>query len=203
MRAISLLMLVSSLGFAQNPGVEERKPAAFQEIERGFFFEGRAGFWGTIAPPVLAGNKSYFSSGQAVQLDIGYDIGERVSPSVFFLASGNRMGSDYTGLSTTRTSSGDYSSLGVGGQIKVRLVGLADSQEVKRTWFYLKGAAGPEFYQPAALLPNLDVLLMLGGGVEYFTRLRHFSIGLEASFSAHLLSATFGFAVLPTVKYAF
>jgi hypothetical protein len=201
-RSIVFVCLVSSVSLAQTT-VEDRKAVAFNEIERGFFFEARAGFWGTIAPPALAGTKTYFSVGQGLQVDMGFDIGERVSPSIFFLATGNRMGSDYTGLSVSKTAAGDYGAISVGGQLKVRLVGFDDSQEVKRTWVYVKGAVGPEFYSPAALLSKLDVLLMVGPGIEYFTRLRHFSLGIEANLSVHFLTGTVGFAVFPTVKYAF
>jgi hypothetical protein len=100
---IAWFVVTSSLAFAQNAAgkLEDKKGANYNEIERGFFFEARGGFNGVINPPARSGSASYFSTGQAIGIDVGFDIGERVSPAIFFLASSNRMGSDYTGLSTT------------------------------------------------------------------------------------------------------
>lgn len=207
MKRLSLLVgavvsLLPAVGLAQR-AVEDKKAVTFNEIERGFFFEARGGFWATINPPASAGTKTYFSPGQAMQIDVGYDIGERISPSLFLMASSNSMKSDYTGLSQAGTASGDYSALVPGAQLKFRLVGFADSQDVKRLWIYVRGSAGVVFYSPASLLPGIDLLISAGPGVEYFTRLRHFSIGVEANFNFHALTASVGFSVLPTVKYAF
>lgn len=200
-----IVALSSSFAFAQNaaPKLEDKKALSYNEIERGFFFEGRGGFWGIINPPTLSGGRTYFSAGQAIGLDMGFDIGERVSPSIFLLASANRMLSDYTGLSTTGAASGDFGAITPGAAVKVRLVGFTDSQEVQRTWIYVRGGAGVVFYSPASLLPTIDVMITGGLGVEYFTRLRHFVIGLEGNFNFMALTQSMGFSILPTVKYAF
>jgi hypothetical protein len=196
-----VLLVTATVGFAQEK-VEDKKAPTIQEIERGFYFEARGGFFGVVNPPASGNSKSYFSGGQAVQLDMGFDIGDRVSPSIFLLATANKMGSDYTGLSGG-TASGDFAAMIPGVGVKVRLVGLDDSQNVKRTWFYVHAAGGVVFYSPASLLNRLDVLLSAGPGVEYFTKLRHFSIGIEAKFNFMVLTQTIGFSILPTVKYSF
>lgn len=184
--------------------VEDKKAVTvINEIERGFFFEVRGGFWATINPPAAEGTKSYFSSGQAVELDMGFDIGERVSPSIFLLASANKMGSDYTGYATNGVASGDYGTFIPGVGLKVRIVGFKDAQDVERTWFYARVSGGVMFYSPAALINKLDVLISAGPGIEYFTKLRHFSIGIEANFNFMALTSSLGFSVLPTVKYSF
>lgn len=201
-----IVALASSLAFAQTaaaPRLEDKKGLSYNEIERGFFFEGRGGFFGVINPPHLSGGANYFSVGQAIGLDMGFDIGERVSPSIFLLASANRMLSDYVGLSTNGAASGDFGAIMPGAAVKVRLVGFADSQEVQRTWIYVRAGGAVVFYSPRSLLPNLDVLVTAGVGIEYFTRLRHFVIGLEGNFNFFALTQSLGFSVLPTVKYAF
>lgn len=199
-----VVALTSSFAFAQAaPKVEDKKAVKFNEIERGFFFEGRGGFYGIINPPVLSGGRSEFSAGQAIGVDVGFDIGDRVSPSIFFLASSNRAQSFYTGLSTTGAASGDFSAMMPGAAVKIRLVGFDDSQEVKRTWIYVRAGAGVVLFSPQSLLPNIDVLVTAGPGIEYHTRLRHFTIGLEANFNFLALTQTIGFSVFPTVKYAF
>lgn len=200
-----IVALASSLALAQSaaPKLEDKKALKYNEIERGFFFEGRGGFFGVINPPALSGGRTYFSAGQAIGLDMGVDIGERISPSIFLLASSNRMLSDYTGLNTTGAASGDFGAITPGVAAKIRLVGLADSQDVQRTWIYVRAAAGVVFYSPPSLLPTLDVMISGGAGIEYFTRLRHFVIGVEANFNFMALTQSVGFSVLPTVKYAF
>jgi hypothetical protein len=199
---LAVCCLLPSLALAQAKPLEEKKAVTSNEIERGFFFEARAGFWSIVNPPSSNG-RTYFSPGVAMQVDMGFDIGERVSPSLFLLAATNPMKSDYTGLSENGTSSGDFSTLAPGAQVKVRLVGFDDSQDVKRTWLYARAAGAVVFYSPQSLIPKLDVLISAGAGVEYFTRLRHFSIGLEANFNFLALTQSIGFSVLPTVKYAF
>lgn len=199
-----VVVLASSVGLAQAPRrLEDKKAVSYNEIERGFFFEARGGFFGVLNPPALAGGFTEFSPGQAIGLDVGFDVGERVSPSIFLLASSNRMDLQYKGLSTTGAASGDFGAMIPGAAAKVRLVGFSDAQEVRRTWLYVRAGAGVVFFSPASLLPNIDVLITAGPGIEYFTRLRHFVIGLEANFNFMALTQTLGFSVLPTVKYAF
>ena len=201
--AVALAMFSTVSMAAEPTAVEERKGASFNEVERGFFLGVNAGFWGTINPPALTAKERYFSPGQAVQVEIGGDIGERVSLAAFFLATTNKMGSDYFGLNSTHTASGDYGSIAPGVTGKFRLVGFKDSQDVKRTWIYVRVQGAVMFYTPAGLKLPLDVMLAGGPGVEYFTRLRHFSIGVEANFNFMALTGSLGFSILPSVRYAF
>jgi hypothetical protein len=201
-RGSMVLALVASAAWGQARPVEDKKGVAINEVERGFYFEARGGFWSTFNPPTTAGGVTYFSPGEAAELDLGFDVGPIVSPSLFLLATGNRMRSDYIGFSGG-TSSGDYGALIPGLGLKVRLVGFDDAQSVRRTWIYVRAAGGVILYNPSALIDRLDVLISAGAGIEYFTRLRHFSIGIEANFNYMALTSSFGFSVLPTVKYSF
>lgn len=195
--------LLSSLAMAQVKTVEDRKLSTINEIERGFYFEARGGFWATLNPPTSAtGAAGHFSPGQAAELDLGFDIGERVAIALSLLITANRMPSDYTGFSGG-TASGDYGALIPGAGVKIRVVGFSDAQDVRRTWLYVHGAGGAALYNPQALLNKFDVLVSGGLGVEYFTKLRHFSIGLEANVNFFVLTQAVGFSVLPTVKYSF
>ena len=204
--ALLFAAIASSVGFAQAKTVEDKRTVTtFNEIERGVYLGANGGFWATIVPPGRAGEPRPFLGGQAVQIELGYDIGERVSAGLFFLgATTNRAGSDYKGLSTKTTpTSGDYGMIVPGVTAKIRLVGFADNQDVKRSWFYVRVALGYVFYSPTALIPQSDVLISAGPGIEYFTRLRHFSIGVEANFNFLALTSSVGFSILPTVRYAF
>lgn len=213
-------VFIASAALAQGKvAAEDKKAITYNEIERGFFFGVSAGFWGTINPPAGPQSAQYFSPGQAALVEIGYDIGERVSPALFFLATSNRMGTDYTG--TVRTCgeagpracgngeapqavrSGDYGSIAPGAGARIRIAGFKDSQDVARTWFYARVGAAFVLYQPNTLIAQPDLLIFAGPGLEYFTRLRHFSIGVDANFNFLALTQSVGFSVLPFVRYAF
>lgn len=222
-RLLCLVVAIApSLALPQEkPGKElkDKPQVTFEEIERGFHIGITAGFWSLVNPPanktiVLAGgtevtgSKQYFSGGQSARMEIGYDFGERVSAAIFIQATANRMGSDYTGKSQDPTSgvpraSGDFTTVIPGALVRIGLIGFNDSQDVKRTWFYVRLGAGYVLYQPKALLPIPDLLIFAGPGVEYFTRLRHFSIGFEANFVFMALTQALGFTITPMLKYAF
>ena len=67
----------------------------------------------------------------------------------------------------------------------------------------LKAGAGYVLFQPSSLLNYSDIFLFGAGGLDYFTHLRHFSVGLEVDVSYLVTSSSLGFAVLPNVRYAF
>ena len=50
---------------------------------------------------------------------------------------------------------------------------------------------------------RLAYFIFAGPGIEYFTRLRHFSIGLEATGSYLVNTGTIGFSVSPNLRFAF
>jgi hypothetical protein len=223
MRTRLLLLIVAiapSLALAQAKELKDKPQTTFNEIERGFYIGITAGFWSLINPPA---NKTFtredgvvidpastqsFSSGQTAQMEIGVDFSERVSAAIFVQATANRANASYTGKSQDPVTgapraSGDFTTVIPGALVRVGLLGLTDSQDVKRTWFYVRLGAGYVLYQPKALLPIPDVMIFAGPGVEYFTRLRHFSIGLEANFVFMALTQAFGFTVTPMLRYAF
>jgi hypothetical protein len=182
------------------PLLKEREAAPLSELERGFYFRGAAGGFFLTSLPASQGPKP-FSGGQMAQVEIGGDIGEHLSFGVFLMGTANRAGSDYIGDSGG-TASGDLVAIIPGAAIRLSLVGLPDANDVKRTWFYLRGGVGYAKFFPTALL-SPDALAFAGPGIEYFTRIRHFSIGFEVDGSYFVKSKTFGFALAPNLRYAF
>ena len=209
MRRLAVVCLLASLPvLAQEKVAKDREATSFNEIERGLHLSVAAGLWATINPPAGPGSARYFLLGQSARVELGYDFGERFSLGIFAQATANRAGTDYTGKSQDEVSgapraSGDYTEFIPGVTARISLAGLKDSQDVKRGWFYVRAGAGFVIYQPKALLPGSDVLIFAGPGLEYFTRLRHFSIGIEADFIFMALNASVGFTVTPMVRYAF
>jgi hypothetical protein len=181
--------------------VKDRAAETFNEIERGLYFSVQGGPSFLLNPPADSGPRP-FSTGQAIQVEVGIDVGERLSLGLFVLGSANRAGSDYVGKSQG-AASGDFSSLVPGATLRAHLVGFEDGQEVKRTFLYARVGAGFVLFSPKLLLPDSDILVFAGPGVEYYTRLRHFSVGLEVTGSYLISSGTVGFAVMPNLRYAF
>jgi hypothetical protein len=181
--------------------VNDRPEETFEEIERGLYFSVFAGPSFILNPPSSQGPRP-FSPGQAAQVEVGIDLGERLSLGLFVLGSSNRAGSEYVGNSGG-AASGDFSLLAPGAVVRAHLVGFADAQEVQRTWFYVRGGAAYAFFSPKQLLPDPDILVFAGPGVEYYTRLRHFSVGIEVTGTFLVSSQSIGFAVSPNLRYAF
>jgi hypothetical protein len=192
-------LAIPALANAQAAG--DRPAETFNEIERGLYFSVFGGPSFIVNPPASEGPRP-FSSGQMAQVEVGVDIGERLSLGLFVLGSSNRAGSDYVGNSGG-TASGDFSMLVPGAVVRAHLVGFADVQEVKRTWIYVRAGAGYALFRPKQLLPDPDILVFAGPGLEYYTRLRHFSVGIEVTGSFLVKSQSFGFAVTPNLRYAF
>jgi hypothetical protein len=192
-------LALPALANAQAAG--DRPAETFEEIERGIYFSVLGGPSFIVNPPASSGPRP-FSPGLAVEVELGVDIGERLSLGVFVMGASNRAGSEYVGNSGG-AASGDFSTLVPGAVARFHLVGLADAQDVQRTWIYIRGGAGYAVFRPKQLLPDSDILVFAGPGVEYYTRLRHFSVGVEVTGSFYIQSQSFGFAVTPNLRYAF
>jgi hypothetical protein len=205
--ALFTALAVPTLARAQNASAaknsEGDRPAeTFNEIERGLYFAVQGGPYFVVNPPSDDPNPRPFSPGQSAQVEVGFDLGERLSIGFFVLGATNRAGSEYVGKSEG-AASGDFSTLVPGATLRAHLVGFADSQEVKRTFIYARAGAGLALFSPKLLLPDSDILVFAGPGVEYYTRLRHFSVGIEVTGSYLVSSGSFGFAVSPNLRYAF
>jgi hypothetical protein len=204
-RSALLVIAVSALPLAAEaqeaaPPIKEREVTQLVEIEHGFYFRGSGGAFFLNSLPATQGPRP-FSTGQMAQIELGFDLGERFSIGVFVMGTANRAGSDYIGNSGG-SASGDVSGIIPGAAARFSLIGFSDSNDVKRTWLYVRGGIGYARFYPSALMPP-DAWVFAGPGIEYFTRIRHFSIGFEVNASYLLKSKTFGFALAPNLRYAF
>jgi hypothetical protein len=221
-QAAGLLILLPTLALAQaaSRGTAEKAVVPPSEIEHGFHIGLSGGAQLIFNPPVFNppnGPKSaqYLVGGQQVQLHLGFDLGERVSLGLFAYSGSARAGSDYTGTGRVErtdqsgttisapVASGDFTTFSAGATGKVNIVGFADAQDVKRTWIYVRVGAGFTLYYPRALIPGFDVMIFAGPGVEYFTKLRHFSIGLEVTPVFQVITQAFGLAITPNLRFTF
>ncbi len=183
--------------------LKDKEAVTYKEVERGFYLGATAGPWYLLNAPASHG-PTPFSPGLMTQVEIGTDIGERLSVAVFVEGATNSAGSDYLGKSNPPgTASGDFSSITPGAVVRVAAVGFPDAQDVERTWVYVRAGAGVVIFSPKTLLPDPDIMVFAGPGVEYHTRLRHFSVGLEVTGAFLLTSGSVGFAISPNLRYAF
>src|SRR5512140_2768993 len=189
--------LASSAALGQSPAAPQSdKPAeTFNEVERGFYVGTQAGpFFILNAPADPAISPRPFAPGQ---------VGALASAGLFLLGTANRAGSEYKGYSPTKSYSGDFAALIPGAAARINVLGLADANQTRRTFLYVRAVAGYALFSPRQLLPTPDILVFGGAGVEYYTRLRHFSIGVEITGTFLVSSQALGFAVTPSLRYAF
>jgi hypothetical protein len=205
--SVPTLALAQTTSASAAPLLEKEAPV--DEIERGFYLGADVGVSFLGGLPAPAGTSTPSAWGMMVRLEAGYDIGRYVTVALFGAFAAYSAGSDYIGFSQG-AASGAFSQLIPGVDVRFNALGFADSQGVQRTWLYLKVGAGWAFFQPTALftVPNgtsaYSAFYAFGGvGVQYYTHLRHFSIGLEVDATFLGKSNEWGFQVTPNIRYAF
>jgi hypothetical protein len=202
-RLAALALLVPSLALAQEAAPqlqEDPRAARFKDVERGFFVGFEAGYLGLLDTPTddqekfrLAGDSGGSAGGVLVGVILGVDLGKRISVGLYAQGGNERANANY----------GAFSLLSAGADAKVALVGWRDRNDWERVYLYVHGRGGYAKTYPEGLFGTSDVLVAGGPGVEYFTRLRHFSIALGADVVYATKAKAAGFAVYPTVRYTF
>lgn len=179
---------------------EDPRAPRFREVERGFFTGFEVGYLSLFKTPTADRNKFPFagagggrSDGFLVGTTVGYDITSRVALSAFALG----------GESSANVSYGAFSVYAFGGDLRLSFATLRDANQVERVFFYVHGRGGLLFTRPEGLFGSSDTYLAGGPGVEYFTHLRHFSVGLAADVAYVNKAKTAGLAITPTVRYTF
>ena len=208
-----LLASVPGRALAQTTSVSAapllEKEAPVDEVERGFYLGADVGVSYLGGLPAAAGTPSPSSWGMMLRLEAGYDIGRHFTVSLFGAFAAYGAGSEYIGYSDG-AASGAFTQLIPGIAVRFNAFGFADSQGVERTWLYVKAGAGWAFFQPQSLFTatpassSYSAFYAFGGvGVQYYTHLRHFSIGLEVDASFLGKSSDWGFQITPNIRYAF
>lgn len=201
---IALLALLAPLAASAQEAApalqEDPRAARFSEVERGFFVGFEAGYLRLLDTPTAdrakfpyAGEGGGAAGGLSVGVNVGVDLGQRVAISLFAMGGNERASVDY----------GAFSLLAVGGDLRLSLVGFRDRNQLRRLWVYVHARGGVARTYPEGLFGTDEVLVAGGPGLEYFTRLRHFSVGLAADYVYATKAGTGGFSVYPTVRYTF
>ena len=199
--AVALVVpLAAAAQEAAPPMPEDPRAPRYREVERGFFTGFELGYLGLFKTPTADRARYQYApanggaaNGLLVGVDLGYDLTSRIALAAFVLGSNSQASVSY----------GAFSVYAAGLDLRVGLLGSRDKNAVERTFFYLHGRAGYLVTRPEGLFGTNDTYFAVGPGIEYYTRLRHFSVGLAADMAYVAKAGTAGVAVTPTVRYTF
>ncbi len=185
---------------AAPPLEENPKAAHFKDVERGVFVGFQAGYMGLFKTPTqdqakypFAGSSGGRSGGMLVGAEIGTDLSSRLSLAL--VAQG--------GNERARVSYGAFSLYGAGLDLRYSYYGSKDRNDWERFFLYVHARGEYALTYPKGLFGTTDVLVQAGPGLEYFTRLRHFSLGFAVDYVYATKAKASGFAAYPTVRYTF
>jgi hypothetical protein len=192
------LALFSSAALAAPTG--EQQTVQQQFAEKGTYLGLAVGPFAFRNAP---GTKDRSSLGEAVRIDLRFNLLERVAFSLFVMGSVNRVAPDYAGFAQGGEAQGDFTSLAPGAALRLNLFGSTDSRNIRRLWVYVRAGGAYAMFWPAKLIPNKDYFLFGSLGIEYRTHLRHFSVGLEATPAYYPKFASWSGYLAPNIQFAF
>jgi hypothetical protein len=183
------------------PGaIEDPRAAKFSDVERGFFVGFQAGYLSLLKTPAhdpaafpYAVGGGGRSGGVDIQLTCGYDLTPRLALSLFAEGSSQRASASY----------GAFDVLAGGLDLRWAFYGQKDRNGWERFFASVHLRGGLLLSHPKGLFGATDTLVGGGVGAEYFTQLRHFSVGLELDGVYVVGARAPGFALTPTVRYTF
>ncbi|MGC3998108.1 MAG: adventurous gliding motility protein CglE [Anaeromyxobacter sp.] len=201
--AFAAALLLPALAAAQDAAPqlqEDPRVARFNDVERGWFLGFEAGYLHLLDTPTddpasfpYAGESGGPANGMVVGAQFGRDLGSRVSLALFAQGGNAHASADY----------GAFSLYSFGLDARVALFGARDRNDWERFFFYLHARGGYALTYPEGLFGTNDIVVQGGPGIEYYTKLRHFSVGLAADYVRALTAGANGFSVYPTVRYTF
>ena len=170
-------------------------------VERGFSVSidyGPNYFFFIDQPGFVKLNQDYVTPGTRMGLRLGYDLLNNISVDAFALANFNKGVLDADALAKGDLT-GDLAHFAFGAGLRFAFV------TTDRVFAYVRVGAGYALWFPPALAENATGSIHTDAsiGVEYYTKLRHLSIGLELDVQALLLPYAFGLQLYPTIKYTF
>lgn len=201
--ALAVVLTVPGLARAQDaapPLQENPKAARFDDVERGFFVGFNAGYLSFLDTPTsepenfpYAGESGGRSGGLLLAAELGRDFTPRVSAALFAQGGSQRASPSY----------GAFSLYAGGVDVRFSYFGRKDRNDWERFFLYVHARAGYARTFPKGLFGTSDVVVQGGPGLEYFTRLRHFSIGGSLDVVRALKAKANGVTLYSTVRYTF
>lgn len=200
-----LAMPAAALAQEAAAPIDDRPALKLSEVEHGIFVGVEAGGVFLFSPK--AGANGGFSPGRSFTFTAGGDIGDIVSLGLLVMGSNistpSGFTSPYTAAGATQPMKGSFSSLTLGAFAKISPFGFKDSNNVKRVYVYARAGGGYALMGPSNFYDGGDIVVLGGLGLEYFTHLRHFSLGLTADFFYGVNHMGAGLMVTPNLRYTF
>jgi hypothetical protein len=198
---LTLLLPALALGQDAAPQLQEDPRAArFRDVERGFFVGFETGYMRLLETPTddavkfpVAARAKGGAGGLLVGVNLGVDLGSRLSVALFAQGVNQKGDPNY----------GAFSLYAGGLDVRLAVIGQRDRNDWERFFVYVHGRGGYALSYPEGLFGTTDLVVQGGPGIEYYTRLRHFSLGLAADAVYATTAGVLGFAVYPTVRYTF
>jgi hypothetical protein len=205
--AVGIAACVASLAAAparaQQPAPllpEDPRAPRFEEVERGVYTGFETGWMAVFDTPTadrgkypFAGEGGGTASGMFVGAHAGVDVGDRLALSAF-VAGANLQGS---------RSYGAFGLFMSGADARLTVWSRRDRNGVERFRGFLHVRGGVALTRPTGLFGTTDLLVAAGPGLEYATRLRHFSLALAADGLWLTRAGAAGLTILPAVRYTF
>jgi hypothetical protein len=199
--SLGLLSSASAAEPAQDPAAQAdtvQQKAKFNEIERGFSFRVPVGVMAYIGNVTTGAITKSYTPGLLIGAEFGYDISPIFDLGGFFYFS------HVYGVNGSLASDPQRDLQSALGGLMARISFVA----TERFYFGLRAGVGYG-YQTTSVEPlqhGLGVVAALTA--EYFTRIRHFSIALDAGGLVYLpvgsgMGLSGGITVTPAVRYTF
>ena len=184
-------------------GKGSSRVAEIDEIERGLYLSidyGPNYFIPIKGANFVVLNPDYVRPGTRMGVRAGYDILNNIQLDVFLLANFNEGVIDANAV-TNQQLTGDVSHFAPGIGLRFDFV----TSEDQRFFAFVRAGVGYAFWFPSALAQGApgSVHTDASLGVEYYTKLRHLSVGVEGDVQALIAPFAFGIEVYPTLKYTF
>jgi hypothetical protein len=142
-------------------------------------------------------NPTSTSPSTRVGLRLGYDVLNNLAVDAFVLGTFSTGVIDLEDVRDGKTT-GDLALIAPGVGVRFAFI------TTERVFAFVRAGVGYALWFPPELAGATGSLHTDGAlGVEYYTKLRHVSVGVEAAFQALLGPTAFGVHVYPTLKYTF
>lgn len=181
----------------------DTRVAEIDEVERGFYLSVDYGpnyYLDLPGAGFVRPNPNWIHPGTRMGVRVGYDVLNNVQLEGFLLANFNE-GEIAADVAENGGVTGDLAHFAPGAAVRFDFI----TSEDQRFFAYVRAGVGYALWFPAELAGGApgSVHTDASLGIEYYTKLRHLSAGLEVDFQALLAPMAFGFQIYPTLKYTF
>jgi len=185
---------------AAPPVIEDPRAPKYKDVERGLFVGFEVGWLGLTKTPnhdpvkyPFAAEGGGASGGSVIGIHVGYDVTERLALALFVESASEKASASY----------GAFDLLVGGLDVRYAFYGRKDRNGYQRFFVYAHARGGYLVSHPTGLFADTDILLGAGLGAEYYTQLRHFSVGLQIDGLYVVSAGAPGYAITPVVRYTF